>query len=139
MLAEIGADKVPELVVVNKTDAADPVAVKALELHERGCVPVSAHTGAGLDLLSAAIEAALPVTEQRVVALVPYARADLVARAHAAGEVLSIEHGPEGTLMEARVPPDLAAELAPVHRRPRVRRGLKDSSLPAVSCADSGG
>ena len=27
-----------------------------------------------------------------------------------AGEVLSIEHGPEGTLMEARVPPDLAAE-----------------------------
>jgi GTPase len=111
VLAEIGADKVPELVVVNKIDSADPVAIKALELHERGCVPVSAHTGAGLDLLGAAIEAALPVKDRLLLALVPYARADLVARAHAAGDVLRIEHGPDGTLLEARVPPDLAAEL----------------------------
>jgi len=111
VLAEIGADKVPELVVVNKIDSADPVAIKALELHERGCVAVSAHTGAGLDTLGAAIEAALPVKEHLLVALVPYARADLVARAHAAGDVLRIEHGPDGTLLEARVPPDLAAEL----------------------------
>jgi GTP-binding protein HflX len=111
VLAEIGADKVPELVVVNKIDSADPVAIKALELHERGCVPVSAHTGAGLDELGAAIEAALPVREHLLLALVPYARAELVARAHAAGEVLRIEHGPEGTLLEARVPADLAAEL----------------------------
>jgi len=112
VLAEIGADKVPELVVVNKVDSADPVAIKALELRERGCVTVSARTGAGLDKLAAAIEAALPVKEQLLVALVPYARAELVARAHAAGEVLRIEHGPEGTLLEARVPADLAAELA---------------------------
>jgi GTP-binding protein HflX len=42
---------------------------------------------------------------------VPYDRGDLVARAHAAGEVSSVEHGPEGTLLEARVPPELAAEL----------------------------
>jgi len=112
VLAEIGADRVPELVVVNKVDGADPVAVKALELRERGCVPVSARTGAGLDLLAEAIEAALPVKEQLLVALVPYARAELVARAHAAGEVLRVEHGPEGTLLEARVLPDLAAELA---------------------------
>jgi GTP-binding protein HflX len=111
VLAEIGADKVPELVVVNKIDSADPVAVKALELRERGCVPVSARTGAGLDLLAAAIESALPVKDQMLVALVPYARAELVARAHAAGDVVRIEHGPEGTLLEARVPPDLAAEL----------------------------
>jgi GTPase len=111
VLAEIGADQVPELVVVNKIDSADPVAIKALELRERGCVPVSVHTGAGLDRLSAAIEAALPVKDQLLVALVPYARAELVARVHAAGEVIRIEHGPEGTLLEARVPPELAAEL----------------------------
>jgi GTP-binding protein HflX len=111
VLAEIGADQVPELVVVNKVDSADPVAIKALELRERGCVPVSAHTGAGLDRLGAAIEEALPVKHELLVALVPYARAELVARAHAAGEVIRVEHGPEGTLLEARVPPDLAAEL----------------------------
>jgi GTP-binding protein HflX len=111
VLAEIGADQVPELVVVNKIDSADPVAIKALELREGGCVSVSAHTGAGLDRLAAVIEAALPVKDQLLVALVPYDRAELVARAHAEGEVLRVEHGPEGTLLEARVLPDLAAVL----------------------------
>ena len=43
--------------------------------------------------------------------IVPYTRGDLVARAHADGEVLHTEHVPEGTLLEARVPPGLAAEL----------------------------
>jgi GTP-binding protein HflX len=42
---------------------------------------------------------------------VPYSRGDLVARAHAAGEVTRTEHGPDGTILEARVPPELAAEL----------------------------
>jgi len=34
-----------------------------------------------------------------------------VARAHADGEVLRAEHVPDGTLLEARVPPALAAQL----------------------------
>jgi len=113
VLAEIGADKVPELVVVNKTDSADPVAVKALELRERGCVTVSARTGAGIDHLRKVIEEALPVTNKDITALVPYSQANLIARAHAAGDVRRVEHGPEGTLLEARVPPELAAELEP--------------------------
>jgi GTPase len=41
-----------------------------------------------------------------------------VARAHAAGEVLRAEHGPDGTLLEARVSPELAAELAQFARAP---------------------
>src|SRR5882672_893707 len=112
VLAEIGAAKVPELVVVNKTDAADPVMIKSLELHERGCVPVSAHTGAGISRLRSVIEDALPVTDKEIHALVPYSQSALVARAHEAGEVLRVEHRPEGTLLEARVRPELAAELA---------------------------
>jgi GTP-binding protein HflX len=112
VLAEIGADKVPELVVVNKTDAADPVVVKALELKERGCIPVSAHTGAGIGRLRVAIEDALPVSDRVVLALIPYTQSALVARAHEAGEVLRIEHRADGTLLEARVPPELGSELA---------------------------
>jgi GTPase len=34
-----------------------------------------------------------------------------VARAHADGEVLHAEHVADGTLLEARVPPGLAAQL----------------------------
>ncbi len=113
VLAEIGAGNVPELVVINKIDDADQVALKALQLRERGSILVSAKTGEGLDELRSAIEAALPERDRMVRASVPYSRGDLVARAHAAGEVTRAEHGPEGTLLEARVPPELAAELEP--------------------------
>ena len=111
VLAEIGAENVPELVVINKIDDADPVSLKALQLRERGSVLISAKTGEGLDELRAAIEEALPDRDRVVRVTVPYSRGDLVARAHAAGEVTSAEHGPDGTLLEAKVPPELAAEL----------------------------
>jgi len=111
VLAEVGAGNVPELVVINKIDEADPVTLKSLQLRERGAVPVSAKTGEGLGELRAAIEQALPERDRPVRVSVPYSRGDLVARAHAAGEVTHVEHGPDGTLLEARVPPELAAEL----------------------------
>ena len=82
VLGEIGAGRVPELVVINKADAADPIEVEGLRLKERGSVVVSARTGAGLDDLAAAIEAALPQRDREVTAVVPYGRGDLVARAH---------------------------------------------------------
>ncbi len=111
VLAEIGAQNVPELVVINKIDDADPVALKALQLRERNCVLVSARTGEGLDGLRAVIEEGLPDRDRVVRVSVPYSRGDLVARAHEAGEVTRTEHGPDGTFLEARVPPELAAEL----------------------------
>jgi GTPase len=111
VLAEVGAGNVPELVVINKIDEADPVTLKALQLRERGAVTVSAKTGEGLGELRAAIEQELPERDRQVRVSVPYSRGDLVARAHAAGEVTRLEHGPDGTLLEARVPPELAAEL----------------------------
>jgi GTPase len=97
--------------VINKTDDADPLTLKALQLREREAVLVSAKTGAGLDDLRATLEEALPDRDRFVRASVPYTRAELVARAHASGEVTRAEHGPDGTLLEARVPPELAAEL----------------------------
>jgi len=112
VLGEIGAADVPEIVVVNKADAADPVALKELSLVARGCVVVSASTGLGLDDLLAAVEEALPRRDTEVSALVPYGRSDLVARAHQEGEVLTLRHDAEGTRLTARVPPDLAAALA---------------------------
>jgi GTPase len=112
VLGEIGAADVPELVVINKADAADPLELEALRLRERGAVVVSAQTGQGLDKLMAAIEDALPDPAATVDVIVPYARGDLVARVHAEGEVLRSEHLAEGTVLQARVPPALAAELA---------------------------
>src|SRR6202161_3448887 len=66
VLNEIGAGNVPELVVINKIDAADPVALKALQLRERDSVLVSARTGEGLAELQTAIEERLPERDQLV-------------------------------------------------------------------------
>jgi len=111
VLADIGAGEVPELVVLNKADAADPLTVKGLRLAERGSVVISASTGAGLDGLLARIEEVLPGRAEEISTLVPYGRSDLVARAHREGEVLAVAHCAEGTQLTARVPPDLAAQL----------------------------
>jgi GTP-binding protein HflX len=82
-----------------------------LRRREPGLVAVSAKTGAGLDALRAAIEAALPHPEVEVDVVVPYDRGALVARVHQEGEVLSSEHLEDGTHLVARVHPDLAAAL----------------------------
>lgn len=114
VLAEIGADAIPELVVINKADIADPDAVTALRRREPHSVVVSAATGAGIDGLLAAIERDLPQLLREVDVVVPYARGDLVSRAHRQGEVISAEHGQVGTRLRARVPEALAGELEQV-------------------------
>jgi GTPase len=111
VLASIGAGDVPEIVVVNKADAADPVQVKVVEANEQDCVVISARTGAGLGELLAAIDRQLPRRDQQVSVVLPYRRGDLLARAHQEGEVLAVRHGADGTELTARVPPELASEL----------------------------
>lgn len=111
VLAEIGAANLPEIVVINKADLADPMTVARLRRLEPGAITVSAHTGFGIDELRARIEQGLPHPPVDVVVVVPYDRGDLVSRMHIEGEVLSEEHREDGTLVSARVHPDLAAAL----------------------------
>jgi GTPase len=111
VLREIGAAEVPELVVINKADAADSLELEGLRLTERQSVVVSARTGDGIDKLLAEIERLLPRTQREVTVVVPYERGELVSRMHAEGEVLSVVHGGNGTELTARVPLALAAEL----------------------------
>jgi GTP-binding protein HflX len=112
VLAEIGASHVPEIVVVNKADAADPVVVARLLRREPHAVVVSARTGVGIDELLAQIEVDLPHAAVAVDIVVPYSRGDLVARAHREGELEKVEHVETGTRLVGRVHEGLAAELA---------------------------
>ena len=111
VLAEIGAGNLPELVVINKADIADPQQLAALRRREPDALIVSAHSGEGIEELLARLDERLPRPEIEVDVVVPYDRGDLVAAAHADGEVLSQDHLPEGTRLRARVRPDLAARL----------------------------
>ncbi len=111
VLAEIHASDIPELIVINKSDQADPLTIARLRQREPHSVVCSAKTGAGIAEVLAAIEADLPHPAVEVRVLLPYSRGDLVSRLHDKAEVISTEHTGEGTLVHARVSEALAGEL----------------------------
>lgn len=113
VLVEVGAERVPELLVVNKTDVADEATLLRLKRLWPDAVFVSARTGAGLAGLRDTLESRLPTPAVELSLLLPYDRGDLVARVHHQGEVLAAGHTEQGTEMRVRVNPTLAAELAP--------------------------
>ena len=112
VLAEIGADKVPEVIVINKADAADPMVIARLRQREPHSVVVSAKTGEGVDDVLRVVEDELPRLGVEFEALVPYARGDLIDRIHQHGEIDSMEHTGDGTLVRGRANEALAGELA---------------------------
>lgn len=101
----------PELLVVNKIDAATDLGLAALRRALPDAVFVSAHTGEGLDRLRARMAEMIPPTDATVDVTIPYDRGDLVARVHADGRVDATEHTADGTRIKARVPMALAASL----------------------------
>ncbi|MFC8509478.1 GTPase HflX [Streptomyces sp. NPDC057411] len=110
---DVGAVNVPEIVVINKADAADPLVLQRLLRVEKHSIAVSARSGEGMEELLALLESELPRPQVEIEVLVPYTHGGLVSRVHGEGEVLSEEHAPEGTLLKARVHEELAALLAP--------------------------
>ncbi len=112
VLADIEAADVPEIVVINKADAADPLVLARLRQHEPHSVVVSARTGEGIEEALALIEADLPRPGVEFDVLLPYERGDLVNWLHQHGEIEELEHTGEGTRVRGRANADLANELA---------------------------
>ena len=113
VLADVDALDVPEIIVINKADAADPLVVKNLLAREPHAVVVSARTGEGIEELLSAIEADLPQPATQVDVLLPYSRGDLLNQIHTQGEIESLDHESDGTHVVARVHGQLANELEP--------------------------
>ena len=113
VLAEIDAGDVPELMVINKSDTADPIAVERLLRVFPGSVAVSAATGHGMDLLAEAIAGMLNMTMTEVDLFLPYDKGDVVAAVHELGEVLKLDHQDAGTHIHVRLPKTELARFAP--------------------------
>ena len=111
VLSDIDAHKIPELVVINKADAADPFVIDRLKLHEKNSIVISALTGEGIPELIALIEQQLPFPQIDIKATIPYDRGDLLARAYREGNVLSRTDTEVGTVIIAKVPQPLANVL----------------------------
>jgi GTP-binding protein HflX len=112
VFADIGALDVPELVVVNKADAAEPDALLHLLHEEPSACVVSARTGEGIDALRERIAAMVPRPDVPVTLLVPFEHGEIVSKVHQHGEVQTVSHTAEGTHLEARLPAWLAGEVA---------------------------
>jgi len=111
VIADHHGDPPPELLVVNKCDAASGLMLAKLRHALPGAVFVSARTGEGIDVLRRRMaELAVPV-DTAVDVMIPYHRGDLVARLHADGRVQHEAHEPGGTRIRARVPAALAGRL----------------------------
>ncbi len=104
VLDEIGADAVPELLVVNKTDVADADQVAEMIASHPDAIGVSAATGDGVDALLSVVAARLRALEPIVELFVPYDRGDVIAALHREGEVLVEVHDGGGTRVRARLP-----------------------------------
>ena len=111
VLAEIDADKVPELLVINKSDL-DPDEAKRLVYEHQGAVAFSAMTGDGLNDLLLAIGDRMRALTTVIELLIPYDRGDIVATVHREGEVVSTANEDEGMRVRARLADASAGRLS---------------------------
>jgi GTP-binding protein HflX len=111
VLAEIDADRVPELLVFNKADVAGDEAGRLARLHP-GSVAVSARSGAGIDDLLRVLSDRLRALASVVELLVPYERGDVLAAVHREGEVVSQTHTEGGVRVRARLDEAAAGRLS---------------------------
>jgi GTP-binding protein HflX len=111
VITEIGGGEIPEIIAINKVDAADPDVVMEILRKEKNSFAFSARTGFGIDGLVRAIEKSLPHPNVEISALIPYDRGDLVSAIHERGEILSEEYVETGTQMRALVDGGLAKAI----------------------------
>ena len=111
VIREIGGQTIPEIIALNKSDIADAETIRTLLRVEPSAIAISVHTGAGINKLVEAIEAALPRPKVELTVLLPFNRGDLLNRVHETGEILDLEHTELGTRINARVDEALAAKL----------------------------
>jgi GTP-binding protein HflX len=103
VVAEVGADEVPELIVFNKIDLADPIDIGRLRRLYPDAPMISALTGEGVDDLLAYLGERLHAATVLMRLSIPYERGDVLAAAHRLGDVLVEKHEDTATVIEARI------------------------------------
>ena len=102
VLAEIGADQVPEFFVFNKADLVDDWGASLVEDHQ-GAVAVSALRNEGLEIMMRRLADRMRAITQVTELMVPYDRGDILASIHREGEVVMSELEDEGMRIRARL------------------------------------
>jgi GTPase len=109
VLLEIGADAVPQILVLAKADRIDDARRGELERRHPDAVLISAVTGEGLETLEQRIEEEFARTLQDVELLIPYEAGARLAELHVIAGDLEREDTPDGVRVLARLPAAVAA------------------------------
>jgi GTP-binding protein HflX len=112
VLAEIGAERVPELYCFNKRDLAPDAAARLVAAHP-GSVSCAGKTGEGTAGLLEALADELRAHDETVELAIPYERGDLLAALHRAGEVVDQRDTGGGLAVRARLDPADRQRFAP--------------------------
>ena len=113
VIADLDARRIPEIIVLNKADAADPFILERMRQREPNHVIVSARTGEGIDELKQKIADTIPRPSLEVKLLIPYNHGEVISRLHARdAEIKSTAFVSDGTFVTALVREDVAAELS---------------------------
>lgn len=105
-LHQLGADGKPVITVFNKQDLlAEPKHFR--DHHAELCIPTSARTGEGLDVVRGAIEQILREQKIYIERLYPYEKAGVLQLIRRKGELLKEEYRAEGIYVEAYVPKEI--------------------------------
>jgi GTP-binding protein HflX len=123
VLGEIGAESIPQLLVLNKLDLLPPDTADAETLGRRvlagagehppaRAVSISARTGAGMNRLLSAIDEVLPFDPiTRTIFRIPVAAGAQIARLHETGRVLSTRYEEGYAEIEAELPESAKRKL----------------------------
>jgi GTP-binding protein HflX len=113
VLAGIGADAIPQMLVVNKIDAVDALARRRLQNRFPDAVLISALTGEGLDELKHRVAEFFSGRYIDVRLLLPHAEGSELSALYATGAPITArEDAAEGVLVTARLPREMVGRFA---------------------------
>ncbi|OGK79972.1 MAG: GTPase HflX [Candidatus Rokubacteria bacterium GWC2_70_24] len=113
LLAELGLVGRPTVVALNKIDKLEGGAPPRMLVKRFDGVPISAHTGAGMDRLLDRIDSALRGRVERAVLRIPYRDGLALSLCYDRGRVLARSDEPDGIRLEVELPPRLLGPLEP--------------------------
>ncbi len=112
VLAELGAEDKPMIVVLNKIDVLDdPVVLAGLEVTFPNTLAVSAKTGEGMDELLKKCAAMISDRVQTQTFRIPQSRGDLLGLLHTGAKVLETEYEGNDVVIKAVVSASIAGRL----------------------------
>jgi GTP-binding protein HflX len=105
VLNELGADKKESLILLNKIETVtDLTQRQVLKKEFPDALPISVHTGEGIEELHFALSDILSRKTGTMELCIPQSRADLIARVHREANVLNVDYEGDNALIMAVVP-----------------------------------